>query len=454
MRAVPRRASRPLLALSVVVAFVATSLPALAQTAPSVTLSVVNDAFSPNRDGVLDATTAVVEVQVSATLTLDVLSPGGEVVRSVVTAEAIDAGSTRVAWRGFDDARHVVPDGVYTIRATVTDAAGSTTTAEATTRVDTVPPRFAWRDVEPDPITGSGDAVRLQVSTRSATIARLVIRDAIRAIVHRDEWTDLGGVVTETWDLRSSGGHRVAPGLYEATMTVRDAAGNVRTSRAEPIRDEHAVAARTVTSVDGAGRRVALTFDDCGSSSAWADILDALEDAGVDGTFFCPGQRVLAEPALAKRTVAEGNAVGSHGWDHTDFTTLNDAGIASRLRRDDDAWWRTARSMTVPFVRPPYGATNDAVRRVAGSLGYEWIVLWDVDPSDWERPGSSEIASRVLSHIHAGAIVVLHVQDQTAAALPTILRGLGSRGLEQVRIDELLRAARATRAGHVDRRPV
>jgi peptidoglycan/xylan/chitin deacetylase (PgdA/CDA1 family) len=454
VRALPRRASRPLLALSIVVAFASPMLPALAQTPPSVTLSIVNDAFSPNGDGIVDATTAVVEVPAPATLTLEVLSPDGELVRSVVADEAIVAGSTRVAWRGLDDARDVVADGVYTIRATVSDDAGSTTTAEATARVDTLPPRFAWRDVAPDPVTGAGDVVRLEFSTRATAIARLVIRDATGAIVHRDEWNDLSGAVTETWDLRSSGGHRVAPGLYEATVSVRDAAGNIRESRAEPIRDEHAVAARTVTSVDGAGRRVALTFDDCGSASAWSEILDALEGAGVDGTFFCPGQRVLAEPALAKRTVAEGNAVGSHGWDHTDFTTLDDAGIASRLRRDDEAWWRTARAMAVPYVRPPYGATNDAVRRVAGSLGYEWIVLWDVDPRDWERPGASEIARRVLGHIHAGAIVVMHVQDQTASALPTILRGLASRGLEQVGIDELLKAARATRAGSVARRPV
>jgi hypothetical protein len=48
----------------------------------------------------------------------------------------------------------------------------------------------------------------------------------------------------------------------------------------------------------------------------------------------------------------------------------------------------------------------------------------------------------------------MHVQGQTASALPTILRGLASRGLEQVGIDELLKAARATRAGSVARRPV
>ena len=152
--------------------------------------------------------------------------------------------------------------------------------------------------------------------------------------------------------------------------------------------------------------------------------------------------------------MAEGNAVGSHGWDHADLTTLDAAGIAQRLRRDDDAWWRAARAIAVPYVRPPYGETNDTVRRVAGSLGYAWIVLWDVDPADWERPGAGEIAARVLSHVHPGAIVALHVQDQTAEALPAILRGLDARGLEPVGIDELLDAAREVRSGRVAPRPV
>jgi hypothetical protein len=60
VRALPRRASRPLLALTVVAAFVAPLVPVIAQTLPSVTLSIVNDPFSPNGDGIVDATTPVV----------------------------------------------------------------------------------------------------------------------------------------------------------------------------------------------------------------------------------------------------------------------------------------------------------------------------------------------------------------------------------------------------------
>jgi peptidoglycan/xylan/chitin deacetylase (PgdA/CDA1 family) len=47
----------------------------------------------------------------------------------------------------------------------------------------------------------------------------------------------------------------------------------------------------------------------------------------------------------------------------------------------------------------------------------------------------------VLSHVHSGAIVCMHLRPQTAAALPAILAGLKARGYEAVSLPELFRAA-------------
>ena len=51
------------------------------------------------------------------------------------------------------------------------------------------------------------------------------------------------------------------------------------------------------------------------------------------------------------------------------------------------------------------------------------------------------IAQRVLSAVHPGAIVCMHLRAQTAAALPTILSGLRARGYKAVSLPELFRAA-------------
>jgi peptidoglycan/xylan/chitin deacetylase (PgdA/CDA1 family) len=81
---------------------------------------------------------------------------------------------------------------------------------------------------------------------------------------------------------------------------------------------------------------------------------------------------------------------------------------------------------------------------VAGSLGFRWTTTWDVDPEDWSNIGAAEIRQRVLSHAHAGMVVVMHVKHETAAALPGLLDALAARGYHQTALDEMLRLASGT----------
>jgi peptidoglycan/xylan/chitin deacetylase (PgdA/CDA1 family) len=412
---------------------------------------VSSPAFSPNGDGRFEAVTASVTVGEPGTLTLEVLDATGGVVRTIALDEPITAGETETAWRGLDDARTVVPDGTYTLRASVVDALGDTATAETSVTVDTTPPRLRWRSIAPDPVRTSNGEVTFSLSM-GAGAARLVVTSSDGRPVHRDAWTASGGLERRTWSLRD-GGSRVSPGRYTVTVTVRDDVANTR-SAARSFRDEQPVHAEVVRRVEGAGDRVALTFDDCLDDAAWASMLRTLERAGVHATFFCPGQQVLAAPMLARRTVALGNAVGSHGWDHADMTTLSVAEISHRLDLDERAWWRTAHATAVPLLRPPYGDVDADTIAAAGANGFRWLVLWDVDPADWQRPGASAIARRVLSHVRAGSIVVMHVLSQTADALPAILRGLRTRHLEPVTVTDLLEHANATTGGSVQLMPV
>jgi peptidoglycan/xylan/chitin deacetylase (PgdA/CDA1 family) len=92
-------------------------------------------------------------------------------------------------------------------------------------------------------------------------------------------------------------------------------------------------------------------------------------------------------------------------------------------------------------MRPPYGAKDAAVLSAAGASGFEHVMLWDVDPQDWRHIGSAEIAERVLSHVHPGAIVCMHTLPTTAAALPQILSGLRAMGYRAVSLPELFAAA-------------
>jgi peptidoglycan/xylan/chitin deacetylase (PgdA/CDA1 family) len=65
----------------------------------------------------------------------------------------------------------------------------------------------------------------------------------------------------------------------------------------------------------------------------------------------------------------------------------------------------------------------------AGVAGYRQMMLWDVDPRDWQYPGAEVIVGRALADCSTGSVVDLHVTAQTAEALPALIAGLRQRGL-------------------------
>ena len=240
---------------------------------------------------------------------------------------------------------------------------------------------------------------------------------------------------------RYANGKAFVPGLFRVTLTFTDQAGNRTVTRPLPVRDYHAVRAQITYSMKGAGKRVALTFDDGGSAATWARMLDTLKAYHMHATFFVIGPFVQAEPRVAQRAVREGNGIGSHGWTHSPMTTQSPDQVRHELVASEAPWWRAAQVTPVGWMRPPYGDHNASTVAAAGSVGFEHVVLWDVDPGDWRGYGASTIAANTLSHVHSGAIVGLHVRPATAAALPAILRGLRARGYTSVSLPELFHAA-------------
>ena len=335
-------------------------------------------------------------------------------------------------------------DGAHTIRFYSVDNAQNVEQEKSVTvKIDTTPPRFEWRGVSPGVI----DRVR-------AVRFRFIIRDIGGPI--RLSWraTDqYGTFAASKGRLEREPGRReievvprnenhkaFMPGLYRVGLTLTDQAGNVTVTGARAFRNYRPAPAKVWRRVSGAGRRVALTFDD-GGAGPWASMLNTLKAYHAHATFFPLGPWAQASPSLMRRTVAEGHAVGSHGWTHTAMTRQSYSGVRGEWIRSEAPWWNAAGATPAPYCRPPYGDYNGTTVAASGSAGFTRVILWDVDPQDWSEPGSSVIAQRVLSHVRPGSIVCMHLRGQTAAALPTILSGLRARGYKAVSLPELFRAA-------------
>jgi peptidoglycan/xylan/chitin deacetylase (PgdA/CDA1 family) len=179
---------------------------------------------------------------------------------------------------------------------------------------------------------------------------------------------------------------------------------------------------------------VALTFDD-GPDPTWTpQILRVLAQHHAVGTFFDIGTHASARPDIVRAEFAAGHGVGNHTWTHPDLTHLLTPAVLSQLDQTD-AVLQQSTGVRTSCLRPPYDAIDPAVRALTAQRGLT-MMLYDVDPRDWARPGAQTIAARVLGAIHAGSIVDLHDgggnRSETVAALPLILQGLAARHLTPV----------------------
>ncbi|MFI9274488.1 polysaccharide deacetylase family protein [Kitasatospora sp. NPDC052896] len=186
-------------------------------------------------------------------------------------------------------------------------------------------------------------------------------------------------------------------------------------------------------------RCVALTFDD-GPSDVTPRLLDTLATERVRATFFVVGQEVAARPALVRRELAEGHAVGNHTYDHTQLTKLDAERVNQEIDQGADAVER-ATGVRPELLRPPYGAFSATVRRTGHPL-----VLWDVDSLDWRDDDAAGTARRGVTLARPGSVILMHdTVSSTPDALPELIDGLRARGFTLVTVPQLFGTLEAGR---------
>ncbi len=184
-----------------------------------------------------------------------------------------------------------------------------------------------------------------------------------------------------------------------------------------------------------------LTFDD-GPNADGAEggytqqVVNLFKKANGHTTFFNVGRSVATWPQLVRVAAAEKHYIANHTWDHQSLEGMTREQFLDEVERTRQAILKAAGDLfsldkDVHYLRPPYGATDVNTRRFAADLGYA-VVMWDVDPQDWRRPGVQEIADHVVAHAFPGAIILMHdgggERTQSVAALEIILRELSAKG--------------------------
>jgi flagellar hook assembly protein FlgD len=176
---------------------------------PSVTVSIEQEAFSPNGDGDRDTAVVLYTLSESATVSVGVLDDTRSRVRTLLAESSQNAGQHSIVWDGRDDHGKIVIDGQYYARIT---AKGSARQASNTVPVlvDTVPPLIRLANMPEDMRVKEEEIVIEGVTEADATV-----------------WLNNE---PQPVPIDSSGGfhitHRLQEGENRIALSVTDHAGN------------------------------------------------------------------------------------------------------------------------------------------------------------------------------------------------------------------------------------
>lgn len=185
---------------------------------------------------------------------------------------------------------------------------------------------------------------------------------------------------------------------------------------------------------------LALTFDDGPSGEITEALLDGLRERDVKVTFFVCAYRIARYPQTLCRAAEEGHEIGLHSCCHDYMHKLTQEEVYADLSRNIAAVSECC-GVSPRLFRPPGGLYSDELCRAAAEAG-QAVILWSVDPRDWDEAASRHSLSAILQNASDGSVILMH--DLSMRSVETALAAidaLSAQGYRFCTVSEL--AARA-----------
>ena len=185
--------------------------------------------------------------------------------------------------------------------------------------------------------------------------------------------------------------------------------------------------------------QVALTFHGAGDPALTRRVLEITKRTSAPITVFAVGNWVEANHPLIRRLADAGHELANHTYSHPALRRLGRKAVAQEIAKGAAAL-KAANGTIGTYFRPSgTPRPTDLMLEEAAKVGYATVVGYDVDPRDYQDPGSAAVVSRTLSGAKAGSIISLHLGHVgTVDALEKIVGGLRKKGLEPVTVSTLL----------------
>lgn len=167
-----------------------------------------------------------------------------------------------------------------------------------------------------------------------------------------------------------------------------------------------AILAQPLRAADEPQRYLALTFDDGPSGELTEQLLAGLAERQVHATFFVCGYRVAQFGDTLCHIAGAGHEIGLHSSRH-DYMQKMDYETAMQDLTDCMETVEDICGVRARLFRPPGGLYSDTLLRAAKDASLS-VILWSVDPCDWDETAWDGVLPTVLSEAHDGRIILMH----------------------------------------------
>ena len=167
-------------------------------------------------------------------------------------------------------------------------------------------------------------------------------------------------------------------------------------------------------------------------AAALPEMLDVLDEHGIQATFFVSGQWAKDNAALLQRMMKSGHEIGTMGY------YQNFDGDLSAVVSDVETSAAVIETITGVAAEYYYSGlrSSETSRRAAEEIGLSHVACTTDLLSG--RGDAVDIATRALEHVFDGSILLIQPTAAAVSALPTILAEIEARGYMVTTVGEVL----------------
>lgn len=193
-----------------------------------------------------------------------------------------------------------------------------------------------------------------------------------------------------------------------------------------------------VSASSGPKGYIALTFDDGPSGPITERLLEGLAERDVKATFFVCCYRMDQYPETLTAIAQGGHEIGLHSCCHEYMHKMSAGEVAADMEACSTLLAEYT-GLSATLFRPPGGLYSDVLLEEAEKAGFS-ILLWSVDPRDWDQSRRGQVLPYLAQHTGAGDIVLLHdLYPNSVDAALALIDQLQAQGYEFCTVSELAR---------------